>query len=268
MPIIPPRFLPIPDFSTPQQAMELAQAYLNRQDTNTVLNVLERAAQIFPPLYIQFLALAYDVYVNIPDRSRYALYQSRIFDFAIKPNDKVLDMGSGHIPFPLATHLADISITDDAIGRNGAKFVNGNGKPVYECSVEKTPFADKEFDFVYCAHLLEHSDNPAAACKELIRIGKRGYIETPTKGKDIFMNFARQANHYNYVELIGDVLTFVRYQDWEVNGIGFDILGAMNACPQNDREKAFSALLNLRTRNINTMLLWENDFKYEVRGKW
>ena len=77
-------------------------------------------------------------------------YQARIFDFGIQPDHKVLDMGSGHIPFSLATHLADISTKDGSIGRGGASFKLMEGKPVYECAVENTPFADKEFDFVYC----------------------------------------------------------------------------------------------------------------------
>jgi ubiquinone/menaquinone biosynthesis C-methylase UbiE len=41
------------------------------------------------------------------------------------------------------------------------------------------PFAEKEFDFTYCSHVLEHVADPAAACREIMRISKRGYIECP-----------------------------------------------------------------------------------------
>ena len=73
-------------------------------------------------------------------------------------------MGSGHIPFPLATHLADISVTDGNVGRAGIPFKYVADLPVFECSVETTPFNDKEFDFVYCSHVLEHSSDPRRAC--------------------------------------------------------------------------------------------------------
>jgi len=36
------------------------------------------------------------------------------------------------------------------------------------------PFPDKSFDFVYCAHVLEHVDDPIRACREIMRVGKRG----------------------------------------------------------------------------------------------
>jgi hypothetical protein len=45
---------------------------------------------------------------------------------------------------------------------------------------EKLPFADKEFDFVYSRHVLEDSWNPFALCEEMSRVGKSGYIETPS----------------------------------------------------------------------------------------
>lgn len=56
-------------------------------------------------------------------------------------------------------------------------------------------FRDKEFDFVYCSHVLEHVRDPAKACAELMRIGKRGFIETPTRGKDLWLGTAAVSNH-------------------------------------------------------------------------
>ncbi len=42
------------------------------------------------------------------------------------------------------------------------------------------PFADNEFDFVYCRHVLEDLYNPFFACDEMSRVAKAGYIETPS----------------------------------------------------------------------------------------
>jgi SAM-dependent methyltransferase len=97
--------------------------------------------------------------------------------FGISRGDRVLDVGCGSAPFALATHLADRSWTD-----NSERFgypIPLDDRPFYECSVEALPFRPKEFDFVYCSHTLEHVRNPAAACSELMRVAKRGYIECP-----------------------------------------------------------------------------------------
>ena len=107
--------------------------------------------------------------------------------FKINPGDKVLDAGCGTLPFPLATHLCDITMGTNPAGRIGSDPVPFNklGKPFYECSIDKMPFEDKEFDFVYCAHVLEHLNDPQAACQEIIRVGKRGYIECPSSWHEI-----------------------------------------------------------------------------------
>jgi len=264
MPLIPPRTPERFEFSTPEEAITIINTLLKNQDHFRVFDAFAEASQTFHVVAIPFLAAAWNLFHSMGDISRYDLYQKRIFNFGIKQSDKVLDIGSGHLPFPLATHLADISLKNGGVGRAGAPFRYQGGKPVFECAVEKTPFQDKEFDFVYCSHVLEHSPDPAAACQELMRIAKRGYIETPTKGKDIFMVTARVSNHLNYVELNNDVLTFYKYEPWEIDGLHNDILLKMHCEPETEREKAFSALLYLYPRQINTMLLWEDSFQYKI----
>ena len=231
------------------------------------LAVIDANLTHFPSRSEEILECAYDVAQKNPDKSRYAQYQKRFFHFDIKPGDKVLDMGSGHIPFPSATHLADISVTDHHAGRAGIPFKYQGDKPVFECDVERTPFADKEFDFVYCSHVLEHAKNPEAACRELIRIGKRGYIECPTRGKDVFFNTASFSNHLWAVECVNGVLSFVEYADKDALDTGCTVLLDMNCRPRNRREKCIAALDVLRADRFNVMLLWENSFAYEVRRK-
>lgn len=264
MSLLPPRKPELCHFSSPQEVVRHIEILNKYKQLPRCLDAIEEAISLFPTYAQSFLVLGWNLIVNAEDQSRYNLYQARIFDFGIKPSDKVLDIGSGHIPFPLATHLADISLSDGSIGRNGVAFKYVKGKPVYECCVEKTPFADKEFDFVYCSHVLEHSEDPESACKELMRIAKRGYIETPTKGKDIFMVTAELSNHRSHVELFHEVLTFIKYHEWEIPGLHYNILMQMHVSPINDREKAFSALLYLFPRVINTMMLWENEFQFKI----
>ncbi|MDR2819180.1 MAG: class I SAM-dependent methyltransferase [Desulfovibrio sp.] len=263
MGLIAPREPEAFHFSSPREAVSVID-YLRPLGGIRLFDAIAEAVASFPGLEIPLLALACQLYAAQEDRSRYALYQARIFDFPITSGNRVLDLGSGHAPFPLATHLADIDLGSGQIGRAGVAFRHVRGKPVFRCSVEKTPFADKEFDFVYCSHVLEHAQDPAAACAELMRIARRGYIETPTRGKDVFLRSAQISNHKNYCELFHGVLTFRHYEAWEMDGIGFDILQKMHTSPETEREKAFSALLYLYPRAVNVMLLWEDGFEFLV----
>ena len=262
MPLLPCRKPENFNFSSPQIALQHIKILEKHQQIAKCSDAIVCAVKQFPSFSISFLALAQQIFSNAKDKSRYNLYQERIYNFDIRPSDKVLDIGSGHIPFPLATHLADISLTDNMIGRAGAAFRQIKGRPTYECSVELTPFADKEFDFVYCSHVLEHVPNPSQACKELIRIAKRGYIETPSKSKDIFLCSAIPSNHISYTEIRNGILTFNKYEKYELEGIGYNILQHMHSNPQTEREAAFSALMYLFPLQVNTMILWEGSFQF------
>jgi hypothetical protein len=80
---------------------------------------------------------------------------------------KILEIGPGHIPFPVATHFID------------HVFIGPNVINLDVCN-EKLPFEDNAFEFAYARHVLEDVQNPVAIFKELIRVSKQGYIETPS----------------------------------------------------------------------------------------
>ena len=42
------------------------------------------------------------------------------------------------------------------------------------------PFKDLEVDFIYCRHVIEDIENPGYALKEMFRVSKEVYIETPS----------------------------------------------------------------------------------------
>jgi MoaA/NifB/PqqE/SkfB family radical SAM enzyme/ubiquinone/menaquinone biosynthesis C-methylase UbiE len=259
-----PRPIPNNNVGDGQQLLELARLNFQEGKHNETFDTYEQLVSAYPNQAVEILAEVYDKYQLLPQQDRFSLYQSRYFNFSIKPTDKVLDIGSGNIPFQYATHLADIAVDDNTYGRAGVPFKYIEGKPVYECNLEDLDFADREFDFVYCSHVLEHVMNPEKACEELMRVAKRGFIETPTRGKDLWLNTTQMSNHHWAVESKKNKLIFAELTAEEIRGLQNGILLSMHVAPKTTREKAFSALIYLKANLINTMLLWEDAFEYEV----
>lgn len=96
----------------------------------------------------------------------------------IKPNDLVLEIGSGNNPHPRADILCDRYLTKN-IERAGA-FSIVVDRPFVVCDGCRLPFADQSFDYIICSHILEHMERPAAFLNEVMRVGKAGYIEVPS----------------------------------------------------------------------------------------
>jgi len=259
-----PRHIARYDLRDGQRWLERARALFKKGSFNESFDIYEQLSLAYPAQSIEILAEVYDQYHQLPSQDRYTLYQSRHYHFGIQPTDKVLDIGSGHIPFKFATHLADIAVDDDTYGRAGVPFKYLDGKPVFECNIEMLPFEDKEFDFVYSSHVLEHVNHPEKACKELMRVAKRGFIESPSRAKDIWLNSALISNHRWAVERVRNKLIFTEYTEKEKKGFQNNILLNMHVYPQSIREKAFSALIYLKADLINTMMLWQDSFEYEV----
>jgi ubiquinone/menaquinone biosynthesis C-methylase UbiE/glycosyltransferase involved in cell wall biosynthesis len=98
----------------------------------------------------------------------------------IGPEDRVLDVGGGDSYFPRADVVTD-AFPDSNEHRSGRAVAADYGhRRFVPCFAESLPFADHEFDFAYCRMVLEHVDDPAAACRELQRVARRGFIETPS----------------------------------------------------------------------------------------
>lgn len=91
----------------------------------------------------------------------------------------VLEVGSGGSPYFRANVLIDAYA--ETRERHWAPFITD--RPSVLGMGEALPFRDKSFDFVIASHVLEHSADPESFLRELQRVAKAGYIETP----DAFM---------------------------------------------------------------------------------
>lgn len=102
---------------------------------------------------------------------------------------RVLDVGAWYLPLNAATHIIDIlpyaTRGQPLDPENPARFSEATWV-VHDACVPPWPFPDKFFDFSFCSHLLEDVRDPLAVVRELSRVAKAGYVETPSREREIF----------------------------------------------------------------------------------
>ena len=99
----------------------------------------------------------------------------------------VLDVGGWAKPFPRADWVIDVRPHatrglyqyDRATARERFRAETWVVRDI--CDRDPWPFAERQFDFVVCAQTLEDLRDPLWVCGELIRVGRRGYVEVPSR---------------------------------------------------------------------------------------
>ncbi len=190
------------------------------------------------------------------ENDRFA-YQSMYHHFEINPNEEVLDVGCGAYPFPHATMLVDL-YTEKSEHR--AEELRTDGKSFKVADINHLPFNDKSYDFVFCSHVLEHVENPKCACEELIRVGKRGYIETPSVMTDVMFSWAK-GMHKWVTFIIANRIVFFEYNERLLEGVRNPYWG------KSIWSKRHHPLQDVFFNNMdifNNSLMWNEYFNYSV----
>lgn len=170
----------------------------------------------------------------------------------IRPDDFVLEIGSGHNPKTRSDILCDKFIDDDE--QRGGKLVSD--RPIVEADGQHLPFADNSFDYVICSHVLEHVEDPDLLISELMRVAQRGYIETPSE--------------------IGERIYGWQYHNWIVN-----LIDGRLVLQRNDKRADFGQLFHTLAErdkqwrrfhilHHNLFLVqyeWDGKIEYEIMGE-
>jgi SAM-dependent methyltransferase len=137
------------------------------------------------------------------------------------------------------------------------------GSPQDACT-PPYPFPDKFFDFFFCSHTLEDLRDPLAVCREMVRVAKAGYIETPSRAREIFCKkrgFALRAalgkipqvgyDHHRWsVEIEGTHVQFL-IKDQRI------LASRRNFMTKGDLGR------NMTEEESGTALFWEESFTFE-----
>lgn len=169
--------------------------------------------------------------------------------FAVKPEEKVLDIGSGDSPFAPADVLCERFPWDD--NERTARFKQD--RPLVIGDIEALPFKDKAFDFIHCSHVLEHTFHPEKAIAELMRVGRRGYIEVPSSYYE--KTLRSYAGHLWFIQEENGTLVFKPKPRGIVDQEQINVLEQQLL----ERDSLFSAFYYARLSSLFTIRLWWKD---------
>jgi len=144
----------------------------------------------------------------------------------LAPDDLVLDVGGWACPFNRAQWILEEQPFDTrgfyrtfggppSQGGEREWFMPETWVQRDICDRAQWPFADKQFDFVICSHTLEDLRDPIWVCSELLRVGRRGYIEVPSRAFESCLGVERPgqaglSHHRWLIEIDGARLRFLQ----------------------------------------------------------
>lgn len=180
---------------------------------------------------------------------------------SLRETDRVLDVGGWMKPFPRADYVMDIMPWHSrgllgSVHEGPERFDESTWIIRDFCAREPYPFPDKYFDFVICSHVLEDIRDPVFVCSELKRVGRAGYIETPSRVIEQTMGIESESypgycHHRWLIEAEGNKLWFTMKNariasNWRLH------------LPSNARNRysGFDAI---------TFLFWDEDFDFGER---
>lgn len=172
---------------------------------------------------------------------------------------RVLDVGGGAVPLARANVVLDVVERPTGpvrcIEGTARSFATNEWVTLDANSKAPWPLADKSFDFVFCSHVLEDIRDPLHVCDEIQRVGKAGFIQTPSRAHESTFGihgvlYPGYMHHRWYLEDVGGVLTMT---------FKSPILADLPQFACNARGGGIDCALNF---------WWENAFRAVERPTW
>ena len=176
----------------------------------------------------------------------------------ISPETKILDVGGGGNPFKYADVVVDMDFNSENKHRDGCNVLYKKDKFCVQANIEALPFKENTFDFVICLQVLEHVQFPNKACEELIRVAKKGFIETPRKWTEYYAGHPTHRWLIDNSKINKNKIIFepILYNKSPFINFALPVLWESKEL-QKQAFFEFSEIPNIQ-------LYWENKFEYEI----
>jgi SAM-dependent methyltransferase len=163
----------------------------------------------------------------------------------------VLEVGSGGSPYFRANVLIDAYSETREL--HWAPFITD--RPSVLGMGEALPFRDKCFDFVIASHVLEHSADPENFLRELQRVAKAGYIETP----DAFMERINPYwDHRSEVTVRNGVLEVRKKRAWQLDP------GLVELYEERAKNLIAGSVIPSNPFTFHTRYYWTDKISYRI----
>lgn len=164
----------------------------------------------------------------------------------------VLDVGAGNKPIGCVSHVIDFTERD-----------YGDDVGFYKKDVcsNAFPFFDNFIDFVFASQVVEDLHNPVHALKEIQRVGRAGYIETPS----VLQEFIRLHSKEEQMSIRGHAhhWFFVWYEENTLHLLPkHSVIEYINIEKENEKE-AYK-LLNGDYTYWHNCFYWEDSFEIKL----
>lgn len=172
--------------------------------------------------------------------------------WGIGSKDLVLEIGSGERPNPRSDILCDKYLWDSS-ERGGMPLVTD--RPLVIGDGVKLPFRDSIFDFIICSHLIEHITDPEKVFMEMMRVGARGCIVTPT---ELWESLVGSASHRWIVSIKDNCLVLKKKETpWLVPALNSFVHSRKDPKPIEHFIDQYHPLFNL-------YYFWEGQMNYQL----
>jgi len=179
------------------------------------------------------------------------------FDLKINRSSRVLEVGGGHNPHPRSNVVVDKFIDSNYHRKTNIKVLKH--QEFLQADGENLPFSDKEFDYVICNQVLEHTENPDAFLKEQFRVSKMGYIEVPSLVGEYL--FPKESHRWLLLEIGNKLVMYEKEKLWFKTGLD---LGYIFLTHLPRTSVGYKILMNTKPNVMTTRIEWKEDFEYLI----
>lgn len=167
----------------------------------------------------------------------------------------VLEIGSGHRPYPQSDILVDFDLEKDS--QRGGKLRVDN-RPMVLANLEKLPFKRGVFAYSIASHVLEHVEDVESALSELARVSDGGYIETPSALLELIE--PHRDYHLWFVKWEDNRLTLIRKKDAEY--IKHSVVATLFS-----ENLAFRLFKATNAHLIVSKIYWKGSVEFEIEDR-